>query len=210
MLQSKIKFIVFFALLCAGAALMLCSPLQSSAHAQQPTGNIPTVTGTPLGTIVALYLDETRPQQTVYAGPSSYLYPAVGLILAGQEIPAYGFSEDKNWIQIYYPGVPGSVAWVYAPFVQIVKIGPMPIIISPPTPTPASTPIVNIDSTLMAAYVTPVLPTRLPTFTAPAPLSVANFANDQASANSVPMGLLIFFFGFVGAFGVLISFLRGR
>lgn len=189
---------------------MLYSPLQSSAHAQQPTGSIPTVTGTPMGAIVALYLDEARPQEVVYAGPSSYLYPRVGLILAGQELPAYGYSDDQSWIQIYYPGVPGSVAWVYAPYVKVVKLGPMPKISAPPTPTPATTPIVDIDPTLMAAFTTPIVPTRLPTFTAPAPLAIATFSNDQINVNRIPMGFLIFAFGFVGAFGALISFLRGR
>jgi hypothetical protein len=210
MFRSKIKIIVFFVLMCGGMALAFSLPLQPSAHAQQPTGDVPTVTGTPLGAIVALYLDEARPQETVYSGPSSYLYPAVGVILAGQELPAYGYSEDQTWIQIYYPGVPGSVAWVYAPYVKIVNIGPMPKINSPPTPTPATTPIIDIDPTLMAAYVTPVVPTRLPTYTAPAPLVIATFADTETNANRIPMGLVIFAFGFVGAFGTLISFLRGR
>jgi len=209
-IKNKIKVFIFVMLMCAGMTLTLYSPLQPPAHAQQPTGSVPTVTGTPMGAIVALYLDEARPQELVYSGPSSYLYPAIGVILAGQELPAYGYSEDQAWIQIYYPGVPGSVAWVYAPYVKIVKIGPMPKISSPPTPTPATTPIVNIDPTLMAAFVTPVKPTRLPTFTAPAPLAVATFTDNQTDTTNIPMGLLIFTFGFVGAFGALISFLRGR
>jgi len=210
MYKHKVNFVVFCALMCGGAALMLCSPLQPSVYAQQPTGEIPTVTGTPSGAIIALYLDEARPQETVYSGPSSYLYPAVGVILAGQELPAYGYSEDQTWIQIYYPGVPGSVAWVYAPYVKIVKIGPLPIMESPPTPTPASTAVVDIDPTLMAAFSTPIAPTRLPTFTAPAPLVSATFVDDETNVNRIPMGLLIFGFGFVGVFGALISFLRGR
>jgi hypothetical protein len=138
------------------------------------------------------------------------MYPPVGLVLAGQELPAYGYSENKTWIQIYYPGVPGSVAWIYAPYVKVVKIGEMPIIKSPPTPTPAVTAAVDIDPTLMAAYNTPSAPTRLPTFTAPAPLEIATFTDSQTNPNRIPVGLLIFGFGFIGGFGVLISFLRGR
>ncbi len=184
------------------------SPLQPSVLAQQPTGSVPTVTGTPAGAVVALYLDENRPQESVYSGPSSYLYPAVGVLLAGQEVPAYGFSEDKDWIQIYYPGVPNSVAWVYAPFVKVVKAGEMPILPAPATPTPGSTPTIN--PTLAAAFIDPVTPTRLPTFTPPAPLVIATFVDDVSAANRIPMGLLIFGFGFVGGLGALISFLRGR
>jgi len=184
------------------------SPSQSHVFAQQPTGSIPTVTGTPQGVIVALYLD--RAQEDVYSGPSSYLYPRVGVLLAGQEMPAYGISEDENWVKIYYPGVPDSVAWVYAPYVKIVRIGDLPKLDPPPTPTQASTPVVDINPTLVAAFVTPIAPVRLPTFTAPAPLAIATFVDDASSNNRIPMGLLIFGFGFIGALGTLISFLRGR
>ena len=125
-------------------------------------------------------------------------------------MPAYGISEDELYVQIYYPGVPDSVAWVYAPYVKIVKIGQMPKLHTPPTPTQASTSVVNINPTLFAAYATPVISTRLPTFTAPAPLVVATFVAGASVANRIPMGLLIFGFGFIGALGALISFLRGR
>lgn len=208
--MRKIRFIVFFILLFGGLVLVFHSPLQPFVHAQQPTGSVPTVTGTPSGAIVALYLDDNHPQENVYSGPSIYLYPAIGVLLAGQEVPAYGYSEDQNWIQIYYPGVPNSVAWVYAPYVKMVKIGQLPVLEAPPTPTPASTPVININPTLVAAFITPVIPTRLPTFTPPAPLSIATFSDDASDANRIPMGLLILGFGFVGALGAIISFLRGR
>jgi uncharacterized protein YraI len=187
-------------------ALTLSSPVRDFVSAQQPTGSIPTVTGTPQGVVIALYLD--RAQERVYAGPSSYLYPAIGVMLAGQEAPALGISEDSSWIQIYYPGVPGSVAWVYAPFVRYVKNGTLPVVPSPPTPTPASTPTIN--PTLAAAFIAPATATRLPTFTAPAPNVPPTFTDDSSGANRIPLGLLILGFGFIGGLGILISFLRGR
>ena len=204
----KISFFVFFILMLGGMVLAFCSPLQSHVLAQQPTGSIPTVTGTPSGVIVALYLD--RAQEDVYSGPSDYLYPRIGVLVAGQEMPAYGISEDGLYVEIYYPGVPDSVAWVYAPYVKMVKIGQLPKLDTPPTPTQGATPVVNINPTLFAAYVTPVISTRLPTFTAPAPLVVATFVDNTSAANRIPMGLLIFGFGFIGALGALISYLRGR
>jgi hypothetical protein len=204
----KSVFFVFFLLTFGGMALTFHSPVQSFVHAQQPTGSIPTVTGTPQGVVVAVYLDQA--QVDVYAGPSEYLYPRIGVVLAGQEMTAYGISEDENYVQIYYPGVPDSVAWVYAPYVKIVKLGDLPTLPAPPTPTPATTPIVDINPTLVAAFVTPVVPTRVPTFTAPAPLVIATFVEEASSAGRVPMGLLIFGLGFIGALGTLISFLRGR
>jgi hypothetical protein len=156
--------------------------------------------------IVAINLDIDV--VNVYAGPSSYLYPAVGVLLKGQEVPALGISEDGYWIQVYYPGVPDSVAWIYGPYVNTKKTGRLPVLRSPATPTPASTP--TLDPTLAAAFIAPVTPTRLPTFTPPAPLIISTFLPDQSAANRIPMGLLILGLGFVGAFGVLISFLRGR
>lgn len=176
------------------------------AYAQQPTGSIPTVTGTPSGMIVAVNLDiETV---SVYSGPSSYLYPAIGVLLKGQEISAFGISEDGDWIQVRYPGVPDSVAWVYGPYVTIKKTGQLPVLEAPSTPTPASTPTIN--PTLVAAFVSPLAPPRLPTFTQPAPVVVATFLPDEATANRIPLGLLIFGLGFIGGLGALISFLRGR
>jgi hypothetical protein len=206
--KRKIVLFIFFVLMFGGMVLGFYLPLQSPVSAQQPTGSIPTVTGTPQGVIVALYLD--RAQEDVYSGPSSYDYPRIGVLLAGQEMPAYGISENGNYIKIYYPGVPDSVAWVYAPYVKIVKTGELPKLVAPPTPTAATTPVVSINSTLAAAFDTPVVSTRMPTFTAPAPLAIATFVDDASRSSRVPTGLLIFGFGFIGALGVLISFLRGR
>ncbi len=202
----KSCFAAFFAMMLAGMGWAFGAPAHPAVHAQQATGSVPTVTGTASGMIVAINLDINV--VNVYSGPSSYLYPSIGVLLKGQEVPAYGISEDGNWIQVYYPGVPDSVAWVYGPYVNIKRTGPLPVVRSPATPTPLSTPTLN--PTLEAAFVAPVTPTRLPTFTPPAPLIIATFLPDQSDVTRVPVGLLIFGLGFIGALGTLISFLRGR
>lgn len=186
-------------------ALALSAPPKISAHAQQPTGSIPTVTGTPSGAIVSV--DLSIPYVSVYAGPSTFKYPAIGILIAGQFAPALGYSEDRNWLQIYYPGVPDSVAWVYGPYVKMEKMGDLPVLPLPSTPTPVSTPPIN--PTLEAAYIVPVTASRLPTFTEPPPLDVPAFT-DQTKNTDVPIGLLIFGLGFIGLLGVILSFLRGR
>lgn len=206
MSHSGKRLFVAVLTLCAGTFSLFISPAQKSAVAQQPTGSVPTVTGTPTGMIVRVNLDLEI--VNVYSGPSSYLYPSVGILLLGQEVPALGISEDENWIQVYYPGVPGSVAWVYGPYVTIIKTGRLPRIPAPSTPTPLSTP--TIDPTLAAAFIDPVTPTRLPTFTPPPELIVPTFLPNLDSASRVPMGLFIIVLGFIGGFGALISFLRGR
>lgn len=181
-------------------------PAPHTAIAQQPTGSVPTVTGTPAGMIVRVNFDIDT--VNIYSGPSSYLYPSVGVLLKGQEVPALGISEDSNWIQVYYPGVTGSTAWIYGPYVTIIKNGRLPRIPAPNTPTPVSTP--TIDPTLAAAFIDPVTPTRLPTFTPPPELIVPTFLPELETVNRVPVGLFIIILGFIGAFGTLISFLRGR
>lgn len=180
---------------------------QNTVNAQQPTGSVPTVTGTLSGPVVTVYAD--LDQVEVYAGPSTYLYPAVGVLLAGQSVPALGRGRDADWIQVFYPGIPGSNAWVYAPYVRISPGARLQTVEAPPTPTPFSTP--TIDPTLAAAFIAPETPTRLPTYTPPAQIIVPTFVEDAGDqTNRIPIGLLIFSLGFIGMLGVLISFLRGR
>ena len=203
-----LKISIICLLVLAVATLFLIAPSQRpGAKAQQSTGSIPTVTGTASGPIVTVYADLN--QVDVYAGPSTYLYPAVGVLQAGQSVPALGRAGEELWIQIVYPGVPGSKAWIYAPYVRISPGSRLSIVDAPPTPTPFSTP--TIDSTLAAAFIPPETPTRLPTFTPPAPLDLPAFEDEtDIQVNRVPAGLLIVSLGFVGVIGVMISFLRGR
>jgi len=182
--------------------------LAVAVHAQQPTGSIPTVTGTPSGPTVKV--DSSLPQILIYAGPSKFDYSAIGVMLANETAPALGRARERDdWIQIYYPGVPGSVGWVYALYVSLSPGAFLPIVDLPSTPTPNSTPTIN--PTLEAAFIGQQTPTRLPTFTAPPPLELPSF-NDTANAQTtgVPTGLLILSLGLFGFFGAVISYLRGR
>ncbi len=175
------------------------------AAAQQPTGSIPTVTGTPTGAIVRV----TYPEQiNVRGGPSTYFYPIVGVLLPGQEVEVVGRSPGGEWLQIRYPGVPGNVAWVHAPLVTFVVNGVIPVVEPPPTATPVTTP--TIDPTLAAAFIVPATPTRLPTFTPPPPLAVPTFTEALSAGGGVPRGLVIFSLGFVGLLAALISWLGGQ
>lgn len=207
MLNSNIKLILCFIFIFTGFGFFFYIPVEFDASAQQPTGNIPTVTGTPAGAIVQVLIDKNNEIVPVYAGPNSFLYPQVGVILIGQELPAYGVSQDREWIQIYYPGISESVAWVYGPYVRFLKIGDLPVLPAPATPTLASTPTIN--PTLEAAFISQVTPTRLPTFTPAPEIIVATFLPEE-EVNRVPTGLLILVLGVIGGFGVLISFLQGR
>lgn len=188
--------------------LGLFDPGGPSAFAQQPTGSVPTVTGTPSGPIVTV--DQSIPVIRVFAGPGSFDYPPVGVLQGNETAPALGRAKDReDWIQIYYSGVHGSIGWVYGPYVKLSPGALLPLVDLPPTPTPFSTPTIN--PTLEAAFIGEQTPTRLPTFTPPPPLELPSFTDvNQPQTTGVPVGLLILSLGLFGFFGAVISYLRGR
>ena len=174
---------------------------------QIPTVSVPTVTSSPMGAFVTVTREYD--QINVRSGPGGDgVYPIVGVLIAGQQVPALGRSEGGSWIQIAYPGGPGGVAWVYTPLVDL--IGTVPIVAPPPTPTPKTTP--TIDPTLAAQFIVEIPPTHLPTFTPPPPLAIPTFPPEQnfTETGRVPMGMVIIGMGVIGLFGMVISLLRGR
>lgn len=201
------RWILFFWVtwLVLGTLVFRASAVQARRLAQIPTVAIPTVTGTPPGAIAIVTMEQD--QINVRGGPSTD-YPIVGVLIAGQQVPALGRSVGGDWVQIAYPGVSGGVAWVYSPLVTIQ--GSLSVVEPPPTPTPRTTP--TIDPTLAAQFIIEIPPTRLPTFTPPGPLDIPSFsdANSVTTPARVPMGLIIVGMAVLGFFGLMISFLRGR
>lgn len=208
-MHANRKDALFFTLIFGTMFLGLFSPEYSVASAQQPTGSVPTVTGTPSGPLITV--DPSLDTIKVYAGPSSFDYPAIGILLANETAPALGRARDRlEWIQIYYPGVPGSTGWIYGLYVKLSPGAFLPPIDIPATPTPISTP--TIDPVLEAAFIGEQTPTRLPTFTEPPPLELPSFNNEPNATGTagIPAGLLILSLGLFGFFGAVISYLRGR
>jgi uncharacterized protein YraI len=205
---SKTRVMIWLAVVTGILLLGALLPGRQVVLAQQPTGSIPTVTGTPEGPIVTVYQNNNVIH--VYAGPSTYDYPSIGILLANETAPAIGRAKDRlDWIQIKYEGVPGATGWIYGPYVKLSAGALLPIVEVPSTPTPFSTP--TIDPTLAAAFIGQQTPTRLPTFTPPPPLEQPQFTDGpNAAATNVPTGLLILGLGLFGFFGAVISYLRGR
>jgi hypothetical protein len=183
------------------------TPVMASGFPQQPTVLIPTVTGTPIGAAVTVKSDQE--QINVRSGPGT-LYPKVGVLLAGQVIPAKGKSPGGEWILVDYPGVEGGMAWLYAPLVDLVPGSVLEIVEPPPTPTPLFTPTIN--PTLAAQFIVTTVPTRLPTFTPPPPLQIPTFqAVDTGGSNTgVPPGLIIISLITVGGLLGVVSFTQRR
>jgi hypothetical protein len=133
------------------------------------------------------------------------------VLLTGIRVPALGRAAgNDDWIMIRYEGVPGSIGWVYALYVSLTGSGgqELPRVDVPPTPTAASTPTIN--PTLAAAFIPTENATRLPTFTAAAPLAVPTFVDEGRPSSRIPLGLLILGIALVGVLGTMVSFLRGR
>lgn len=172
-----------------------------------PTQSLPTVTGTPLGPSATVNSDQD--QINVRECPNATTCTKIGVLLAGQQVPAKGRSVGGEWIQIEYPGVPGGLAWVHSSLVTLSP-GYLPIVEPPATPTPLVTS--TIDPTLAAQFIITAVPSRLPTFTAPPPLDIPTLIPEENSANAtkIPMGMIITGLGVLGVFGALLSVIRGR
>jgi hypothetical protein len=113
-----------------GWNILVFAPVaKSSAPIKQVQTPIATVTGTPEGPTILV------PDQVNVRTCPSVNCDLVGVLIAGQEAPAIGRSKGGEWIQIVYQGVPGNVAWVYAPFV-VLEAGQS--LLQMPTFTPAA------------------------------------------------------------------------
>lgn len=203
-LKNIIKIGLWILILLGFSGLLWFAPAWTSVAAQQPTGNVPTVTGTPSGPYITVISPDGA---NVRAGPNSYDYKSLDWLPLDSTAPAVGRSTAGEWIQIVDLTVPGGLGWVYAPLVSLSP-GYLPFVEPPPTATPLTTPTIN--PTYVAAFQVQMTPTRLPTFTPPPPLATLNFGPGDVAGSRVPMGFVILGLALVGILGAVISFLRGR
>jgi uncharacterized protein YraI len=206
--MRKSVIITCLALLIAlGGMILFQGPAAQAFRLQIPTGSVPTVTGTPVNAI-AVVMQNEQGFANVRSGPGAKGYEIVGVLVIGQQIPALGRSPGGDWIQVAYPGAPGGIGWVYKDLIEVR--GSLPVVQAPPTPTPRTTP--TIDPTLAAQFLVDLPSTRQPTYTPPPPLSIPTFTPDpaQSARARAPMGLVIIVLIALGAFGFLLSLLRGR
>jgi hypothetical protein len=91
-----------------------------------------------------------------------------------------------------------------------IEPGSLPVVEPPPTPTPLVTPTIN--PTLAAQFIITEVPTRLPTYTAPAPLVIPTFqdSTDSSLPANIPMGLIIISILIFGVLLLIFSFVTNR
>lgn len=194
-------------ILISTALLLGFWPVQQNVLAQQPTGSIPTVTGTPSG-VIGTVKTGMEDSINVRSGPS-FFFDKIGILLPAQSVPVRGRSPGGDWLQIEYPGVEGGLGWVLGNYLDLTP-GELPVVEPPPTPMPKTT--ATIDPTLAAQFVITAVPTRLPTYTPPAPLVIPTFTDNSSGEflRGVPIGLVIISLAAIGIFIGLISLLQGR
>lgn len=192
-------FIVLVALFAYG---MFFAPFAPTVLAQQPTG-----TPAPQGMYITVLSDE--PFANIRMGPSSSIYPKVGILYPGDTAPALGKSPGGDWIQIEFPGAPYNKGWVYSPLVRL-SAGTLQIVEPPPTPVPPATS--TIDPTFAAQFTTVPTNVRLPTFTPPPSLVVPSYtqASSATTNNNAPLAVVIIALAALGVIGLLLSFFLRR
>jgi hypothetical protein len=207
--NNKNQYTILFMLLVVFCGILLLSDVSvgnTKNLYQIPTGSVPTVTGTPVGAVAIVKINE-QGFANVRAGPSTIGYEIIGVLVVGQQVPALGRSSGGDWVQISYPGVPGGVGWIWSDLVDVS--GTLDVVEPPPTPTSNVTP--TVDPTLAAQFQINIAPTRLPTFTAPAAISMPTFPIEEPAAApaGIPMALVIIGMAIVGIIGTIISLLGG-
>jgi hypothetical protein len=194
-------------LLLSALALLAIVSSWTVVLAQEPTVTPSPVIVQPPGMFITVITEE--PQINVRLGPSSSIYPVVGILSRGATAPALGRSPGGDWIQIDFPGAPNDKGWVYSPLVS-VSPGALQVVEPPPTLVPP--PTATIDPTLAAQFDLIPTVTRLPTFTPPPALTVPAYTDAPSNhgESDIPMAIIILCLGLAGLVGLGFSLLVRR
>jgi hypothetical protein len=176
-----------------------------TVQAQQPTGSIPTVT--PLSTGPTASVKVGLGESVKVRGGPSTLYDQVGVILPGATVSVVGKTMAGDWLLIAYPGIQGGQGWVWALYMDVTG-GELPVVEIPPTPTAKMT--ATIDPTMAAQFVITPEATRMPTFTAAAPLTIPTYSTGTIGSGRIPVGLVILILAGLGGLVGMISYFQSR
>lgn len=183
------------------------SPVKS-VNAQQPTGSVPTVTGTPTGPMASVIAYKAEDDGiNIRSGPNVN-YDVIGKMWLDLALPVIGKSPGGDWLLVKDKSLPGGQGWIFSYNVDVTP-GEIPVAEIPPTPMPKVT--AAIDPTLAAQFITTPLATKLPTFTPSAPLVIPTFESfDSQAFAGIPIGLIILALFGLGLMMALFSFFTTR
>ena len=183
-MKSTILFrAAIVALLVFIATGFAAAPARAETDTPTPGPSV-TPTFVPTATVGGPYVYVPE-KVNVRTGPATY-FDQVGVLVAGQMAPALGRTEVGEWIQVEYPGAPGSQAWIYAALVTVrdAELMDLAVVVPPPTPT------LSISTTLIydteSGGPATAAATRLPTFTPAPPIVIPTFAPEAAGPARVP------------------------
>lgn len=201
--MTRFRFLLWTVMIALCLGIGWAASSRDRVFAQAPSTETPAT-----GVYITVLSNIGEPAINVRSGPSTAYYPIIGQLPVGATAPALGVSPGRAWIQISYPpGSPG-VGWVYAAYVSLSP-GYLPVVQPPPTPTPPAT--ATFDPTWVAQFNVQPTPSRLPTFTPPAPLAVPTFSDlPRRSSQGFPLGILILALGAIGVSGLAISLTTRR
>lgn len=143
----------------------------------------------------------------VRSGPGTN-YEKVGVLVAGQFVPAIGRTAFGEWIAIEYPVGTDDYAWVYSPLVVVreVAVDELPEVDLPPTPT---LPAVPVAAFTLSPQDTPRV-TRLPTFTPAPPVAQPTFVTPEVGGGALPPIVLIAGLFSLGILSGIVAIFRQR
>ncbi len=119
---------------------------------------------TPTGTVIGAQVLNIR------SGPGTN-FPVIGAARTGDQGEIVGRSADGRWWAVSIPSAPGGIGWVSSDFVLATHAESVPVLASPPTPTPRPT---NTPA--------PPRPTNTPAPQATAtPVAQLNFSADRTN-----------------------------
>ncbi len=100
--RFRIAILILLGLGLAVTSTIYYDIIDKEVNAQIPTVALPTVTGSPVGSVVTVRRDVDQDSINVRAGPSAK-YDIIGVLIVGQSVPAQGRTPGGDWVQIFYP-----------------------------------------------------------------------------------------------------------
>lgn len=184
--------------------LALGQEIPSTATVTVTLTNTATFVPTPTVSGPSVYVPD---RVNVRSGPGTY-YEKIGVLVAGQLVPALGRTAFGEWIFVEYPQGTGEHGWVYSPLIVVRETNLEDLVEVEPPPTP-TLPAVPASVFTLAPQRT-LLATRLPTFTPAPPVAQPTFVTPVIEGGALPPIVLIAGLFALGIISAIVAIIRQR